>query len=175
MTEVRGSHLNEPTINVAVICTGNICRSPMAEVVLCRLIADDPFLDGHVLVTSAGTANWHVGAAMDPRARSALDRAGFTSPATPGAYADRRYLNAHDVVVVMTREHVHEVRRRLDNPLTQVLMLRNLLDPGSDLDVADPYYGNDDDFDECLDMIIRASERLTLEFRRRLGGGSPGA
>ena len=167
--------MDEVTINVAVICTGNICRSPMAEVVLRHLIADDPFLAGHVDVTSAGTANWHVGAAMDPRARAALDRAGFTSDATPGAYADRRYLNAHDVVVVMTREHVHEVRGRLDNPRTQVLMLRNLLDPGQDLDVADPYYGDEGDFDDCLALIIRGSERLTSEFRRRLDAGSLGA
>lgn len=164
--------MDEPDINVAVICTGNICRSPMAEVVLRHLVAVDPLLAGHVNVTSAGTANWHVGAAMDPRARAALDRAGFTAEGSPGAYADRRYLNAHDVVVVMTREHVHEVRGRLDNARTHVLMLRNLLDPGCDLDVADPYYGGDHDFDECLELIIRGSERLTSEFRRRLGADS---
>ena len=164
--------MDETNIRVAVICTGNICRSPMAEVVLRHMVDGDPLLTSHVLVTSAGTANWHVGSAMDPRARAALDRAGFTSGATPGAYADRRYLNAHDVVVVMTREHVHEVRSRLDNPSTQVMMLRNLLDPGADLDVADPYYGGDDDFDQCLELIIRGSERLTWEFRRRLGADS---
>ena len=53
--------MGEPALRVATICTGNICRSPMAEVVLKHLIDNDPSLRGRVDVTSAGTANWHVG------------------------------------------------------------------------------------------------------------------
>ena len=53
--------MGEPELRVATICTGNICRSPMAEVILKHLIAEDPELNRHVLVTSAGTASWHVG------------------------------------------------------------------------------------------------------------------
>ena len=97
--------MSHPELSVATICTGNICRSPMAEVVLKHLIAEDPQLADHVVVTSAGTASWHVGSAMDPRARDALDRAGYRLGGSPGAYATREFLDAQDVVVVMTREH----------------------------------------------------------------------
>lgn len=165
----------EPTIRIAMICTGNICRSPMAEVALRHFVAEDLFLIDHVVVTSAGTANWHVGNTMDPRARRALDDAGFTGPGTPGAFADAAYLNAHDVVVVMTREHLHEVTARLTNPRTEVVMLRNLIKPGCDLDVADPYYGTIDDFRECLETISSAGRHLTTGFHRRLGADSLGA
>jgi hypothetical protein len=47
---------------------------------------------------------------MDTRARSSLDRADFHMAGTPGTYADHDYLNRHEVTVVMTREHFHEVR-----------------------------------------------------------------
>jgi len=55
----------ETRLRVAMICTGNICRSPMAEVVLQHYVDADSSLRGYVDVTSAGTANWHVGSPMD--------------------------------------------------------------------------------------------------------------
>lgn len=144
----------------------------MAEVIFRKLVSDDRYLSGRVHVTSAGTANWHVGNQMDLRARTALDRAGFALAGSPGAFADSEYLNHQDIVVVMTREHVHEVTQRLINELVQVIMLRNLLEPGGNLDVADPYYGSDKDFDECLELITQCALRLTWECRRRLGEDS---
>jgi protein-tyrosine-phosphatase len=162
------SDVDEPVLKVATICTGNICRSPMAEVLLKHLIAEDPSLSGCVEVTSAGVANWHVGDEMDPRARRALDRAGYDLGGTPGSYATPSYLDAQDVVTVMTREHRDEVRRRLSNPSTTVVLWRHLIDPGRDLDVADPYYGDDGDFDECLALLGSGGPRLTSLLRARL-------
>jgi protein-tyrosine phosphatase len=144
----------------------------MAEVVLRELIDGDSRLRGRVDVTSAGTANWHVGSSMDQRARSALNRAGFAGAGSLAAYADRTYLNSQDLVIGMTREHVHEVRKRLANDVTEVVLLRNLIEPGRDLDLYDPYYGNDADFDECLATVKAGGQRLTWEFRQRWDEGS---
>jgi protein-tyrosine phosphatase len=159
-------------LRVAMICTGNICRSPMAEVVSQQFVDTDSSLRGRVEVTSAGTANWHVGSHMDQRARDALRRAGFHGDGSPAAYADRAYLDRQDLVIGMTREHVHEVQHRLTNRYTDVLLMRNLLEPGRDLDLFDPYYGDDEEFDGCLEMVRAASERLTEEYHRRLGTDS---
>jgi protein-tyrosine phosphatase len=164
--------VTETTLRVAMICTGNICRSPMAEVVLRHYVDADSSLRGRVVVTSAGTANWHVGSPMDERARRALDRAGFNGRGSPAAFADRAYLDDQDVVIGMTREHVHEVKLRLSNETTQVMLLRNLIEPGRNLDLFDPYYGDDVEFDECLEMVSRGGQRLTSEFRRRFGADS---
>jgi protein-tyrosine phosphatase len=155
-----------------MICTGNICRSPMAEVVSQHFVDADSSLRGRVDVTSAGTANWHVGSPMDQRARDALRRAGFHGNGSPAAYADRTYLDRQDLVIGMTREHVHDVKRRLTNRYTDVILLRNVLEPGRDLDLFDPYYGGDAEFDDCLEMVRAASERLTNEYLRRLDAGS---
>jgi protein-tyrosine phosphatase len=157
-----------PQLRVATICTGNICRSPMAEVVLKHLVAGDPMLDGHVLVTSAGTASWHVGSAMDARARAALDRAGLRLDGSPGVYASREFLDAQDVVVVMTREHLADVRERLTNPRTEVVLWRRLIDPTKDLDVPDPYYGDDAEFDDCLALITAGGDGLLSLLRSQL-------
>jgi protein-tyrosine phosphatase len=152
-------------VRVATICTGNICRSPMAEVVLQQLVAADPDLAGHVTVTSAGIANWHVGDEMDPRARRALERAGYTRTGSRALYASADYLDDQDVVVVMTREHLASVGERLTNPGTKVLLWRQLIDPTSELDVADPYYGDDREFDACLGVLTQGAEHLIDQLR----------
>jgi protein-tyrosine phosphatase len=159
-------------LDVAIICTGNICRSPMAEVFARDLVAHDDFLASRVRISSAGTARWHVSSPMDPRARAALDRAGFYGPGSLGAFADTKYLDAHDLVIAMSREHAREARERLTNHDTIVILFRNLLEPGLDLDVADPYYGTDQEFDDCLALFRRGGPRLKEEFRRRLGEDS---
>jgi protein-tyrosine phosphatase len=146
----------------------------MAEVIFTELVAQDPTLRGRVTVTSAGTANWHVGSEMDERARAALNRAGFVGSGTPAAYADRGYLNGQDIVIVMTREHAHDVNLRLTDEDTEVILLRNLLEPTQNLDVADPYYGDADEFDACLDLLRRGGQCLTSALRQRLGASSSG-
>lgn len=162
--------MTETRLRVAMICTGNICRSPMAEVVLKHFVDANPSLRSCVEVTSAGTANWHVGSPMDERARRALDRAGFNGEGSLAAFASRAYLDDQDIVIGMTREHIHEVKKRLSNSTTEVILLRNLIEPGENLDLFDPYYGDDVEFDECLEVVRRGGRRLTSEFRQRLDG-----
>src|SRR3954452_7297312 len=61
---------------VAVVCLGNICRSPMADVVLSARLAAAG-LDDRVSVSSSGTGGWHVGDPMDRRAAATLTAAGY--------------------------------------------------------------------------------------------------
>ena len=143
----------------------------MAEVLLRHLVGADPLLVGKVEVSSAGTARWHVGAAMDPRARRALNRVGLTDPGSPARYASAEYLRGQDLVVVMTREHVHEVRARLEGAPTDVALWRELGAPGSGLEVPDPYYGDDGDFDACLALLSSSGPGVTAALRRRRGAG----
>lgn len=161
----------DPLHRVAAVCTGNICRSPMAEVAWRDAVERDPALRGRVEVTSAGVARWDVGQSMDPRARRALDRAGLTGRGTLAAYADAEYLARQDLIVVMTREHAADVRSRAGGGLS-VVLVRDLAGDSPGLDLADPYYGDDAEFDACLEVIRRAGRRLTAELRRRPGGPS---
>lgn len=147
----------------------------MAEVLLKHLVAHDATLNGHVLVTSAGTARWHVGSPMDPRARRALDRAGYRHPGSPARFADAGYLARQDLVLVMTPEHRDEVRARRRGDPSAVVLWRDLDAPGLELEVPDPYYGGDDLFDECLALLSSSGPPLTSELRRRWDERSRGA
>lgn len=151
----------------------------MAEVAWRDAVERDADLAGRVEVTSAGVARWDVGQDMDPRARRALDRAGLTGPGTRASYADTAYLSRQDLITVMTREHAQEVRRRSGAAAT-VVLVRDLAGDSPGLDLADPYYGDDAEFDACLEVIRRAGQRLTAELRRSpdarwSAAGSPGA
>ena len=147
-------------MHLSVICTGNICRSPIGEVVYADALADLP----DFRVTSAGTAVWHVGQAMDPRARAALDRAGFTRQGSLGAYADRTYLDSVDVVIAMTRDHRRDVLAV--RPDAEVVLVREMVGDG-ELDVADPYFGSDADFDDVLRVIRLSVPGLRRHLARR--------
>ncbi len=140
----------------------------MAEVVLRHRVAQDSDLAGRVDVTSAGTARWHVGDDMDPRARRALHRAGFDGAGSPAAYADTPYLDRQDLVLVMTSEHREDVQARLTNPRTRVLLWHQVTDPQSSREVRDPYYGDDSDFDECVAIFDFGSRELLAVLRSAL-------
>src|SRR3954454_21966139 len=68
------------TYRVCFVCSGNICRSPIAEVVMRRLVEDEG-LAGVVEVDSAGTGAWHEGDGADPRAVAVLDGSGYDGSA----------------------------------------------------------------------------------------------
>lgn len=157
-------------MKVAVICTGNICRSPMGEILLREAIAVEVDLASVVSVTSAGTAHWHVNKPMDPRAAGALRRAGLPTDATPGIFATADFLVDVDLNVVMTKEHRRDILER--HPAAEVLLVRELLGHG-EMDVPDPYYGDDDDFDECLATLSAVTPLVVAEIRSRLR--DPGA
>ena len=109
---------------------------------------------------------------MDTRARRALDRAGYDLPGSLARYADVEYLDAQDLILVMTREHREEVTSRRRDGARDVLLWRDPATDGHALEVADPYYGDDAAFDDCLAVLRSSGPRWIEEFRRRLDGRS---
>jgi protein-tyrosine phosphatase len=161
-------HDNGPadgTLRVVFVCTGNICRSPMGDVVLRHLAADRDLADGTVLgdrlaVSSAGTGGWHEGEGMDPRARTALERRGYRDHGHRAQPFDTAWLPATDLVVCMDRGHRQTLASRArasagDYRYEERLVLMRGFGPrsGGDPDVPDPYYGDDADFERCLDQV----------------------
>src|SRR5664280_1479567 len=95
---------------VCFVCTGNICRSPMADVVFRQLAADTAMADGTTLadrlaISSAGTGGWQQGEPMDPRARAALERRGYTDHGHRAQKFEARWFETTDLVVCLDRGH----------------------------------------------------------------------
>jgi len=102
------------SLQVCFVCTGNICRSPMAEVVL-RTLADrtptgQGSLGDQLEVSSAGTGPWHVGEAMDPRAADVLVASGYLDPGHRARQFQVAWLDQLDLVVCLDRRHLETLR-----------------------------------------------------------------
>ncbi|PSM39162.1 protein tyrosine phosphatase [Streptomyces dioscori] len=154
---------------VCFVCTGNICRSPMAESVFRARVAEAG-LDGLVEVDSAGTDGWHEGDGADPRTVSVLETNGYGS-----GHAARRFrpdwFSRLDLVIALDSGHLRALRRLAPTPADaeKVRLLRSYdVTAGADLDVPDPYYGGMDGFEECLEMVEAASTGLLAAVREQV-------
>jgi protein-tyrosine phosphatase len=145
--------LPEP-LHVTFVCTGNICRSAMAEKMFADQLRRRGLADA-VRVTSAGTGNWHVGSCADERATRVLQAHGYGTDHC-AAQVDADHLEA-DLLVAMGRNHLRMLRQ-LGVDDDRIRMLRSF-DPRSGayaLDVEDPYYGDHEDFEETFAVIEAA-------------------
>jgi protein-tyrosine phosphatase len=136
---------------VTFVCSGNICRSPMAEKMFAEQIQRRG-LAGRVRVTSAGTGGWHAGDGADERANRVLHAHGYPTDHVAAQLADD-HLSA-DLVVALGRNHVRLLTQLGVEP-DRIRMLRSF-DPRSGahaLDVEDPYYGQHSDFEETYTVI----------------------
>ena len=141
-------------IHVTFVCTGNICRSPMAEKMFADQLRQRGLADA-VRVTSAGTGNWHVGDCADERAANVLRAHGYPTDHR-AAQVDDDHLGA-DLLIALGRNHLR-ILQQLGVDTDRVRMLRSF-DPRSGayaLDVEDPYYGDHADFEEVLAVIEAA-------------------
>ncbi len=139
----------------------------MAEVIATHRAALLPHPDGGSVADvlefkSAGTAAWHVGEPMDPRAAAVLKAAGFDPDhhrAQHAQHASDSLLAEADLLVALDRKHAQILKGRVSHE--QIILLRSQ-DPmsGGRVDVADPYYGDDAAFEECLKVVTAGVEAL---------------
>ncbi|WP_239116182.1 low molecular weight protein-tyrosine-phosphatase [Planotetraspora kaengkrachanensis] len=142
---------------ICLVCMGNICRSPMAEVVLRRTL-EERGLD--VLVDSAGTGGWHAGEPMDERALATLAEHGYDGDAHRARQFDPAWFAERDLVLVMDRDNLRAVRR-MAPPGADVRLFRSFDPDAPDgAEVPDPYYGGKQGFTDVLVMVEAASEGL---------------
>ena len=97
------------TYRIAIVCLGNICRSPMAHVVLTEQL-DRAGLSGQVTVDSAGTGGWHVGDPMDSRAAATLTAQGYDASRHRAAQFTSAQAEDHDLVLAMDAANFAELR-----------------------------------------------------------------
>lgn len=162
----------ERPFHITVVCTGNICRSPMGEVIL-RDLFREAGLEDQVTVDSAGTTRWEVGNAIDHRADAELRRRGYDGSAHVARQFEPGWLPDTDLVLAADAGHASVLRRwaRRKEDAAKVHLLREF-DPGAvaagTLEIDDPWYGDEDDFVRCFTEIEAACRGVAARVTEEL-------
>ncbi|MCM0620286.1 low molecular weight protein-tyrosine-phosphatase [Nocardioides bruguierae] len=149
---------------VGVVCLGNICRSPMGEVVL-RERVDEAGLARHVRVASCGTGGWHVGESMDHRSASALLASGYDPSGHRGQQLDDSWFAEFDLLLAMDSSNLADLGGRSE----RVHLFRDHDPVHVGADVADPYYGGERGFTEALETCERVAACVVASLQRLPG------
>lgn len=155
---------------IAVVCLGNICRSPIAEVVLTDKLRQAG-LAGSVDVVSAGTGDWHIGERMDRRAAAILTASGYDPSDHRAKQFEPEWFTDYDLILVMDERNLTDVSRMSPGSTETRLRMFRDFDPratASDRDVPDPWYGEDDGFDTVLTMVERTAASLVTQLQAEL-------
>jgi protein-tyrosine phosphatase len=170
-----------PPYRIVFVCLGNICRSPMAEIVLRSLLRRDGLVD-EVEVSSAGTGDYHIGERIDERAADVLESRGYDSSRHRARQFSVDEFEHADLVVALDRENFTLLRELAPTPdaAGRIRLLRSF-DPATaraavgsarasdaDLEVPDPYFGGPDGFEHALDLVESACRGLLAAVRDRL-------
>lgn len=146
---------------VLFVCMGNICRSPTAEGLFRRLVAERG-LDDTIEVDSAGTLSYHQGEPPDARMREAAARRGYELGGTARAVAAVDF-ERFDLIVAMDRDNLRDLEAEAGTARSRLRLFSDFLPAGSPVDVPDPYYGGASGFDRVLDLVEVGCPALLAE------------
>ena len=151
---------------ILMVCMGNICRSPTAEGVFRRLAEEAGILD-RMVIDSAGTHGYHVGAEPDTRAQEAARGRGYDLSRLRARQVTQRDFVEFDYILAMDRENLASLKRSCPSEHQHKLRLYlSYSHRYPNLEVPDPYYGGRQGFDQVLDMVEDAAQGLLGELLR---------
>lgn len=154
-------------IKIIFVCLGNICRSPLAESI-CNKKIKDLGLSDKISCDSAGTANYHIGDDPDPRSIKVAANHGIPMH-HKGQQFTHRLAKEFDYWIAMDQANLRKMIIELDGKPDNLFLMRNFDDQETGSDVPDPYYGDQDGFENVYQILDRSIDKL-LEFLKEKHG-----
>jgi protein-tyrosine phosphatase len=136
---------------VLFVCLGNICRSPLAEVIV-KSVAREQGLSHQFHFASAGTGSWHVGGGADPRSAAKALEKGLSLEQHRARQITSRNIGDWDIFVAMDSANRRDLLAMGAKP-EQVWMMRAFEGTSPVPDVPDPYYGGASGFEDVYQML----------------------
>jgi protein-tyrosine phosphatase len=158
-----------PVMQVLMVCSGNICRSPTAEAVL-RARLQAAGLADRIAVDSAGTHGFHVKEPPDPRAQALGLKRGYDLSRLRARRVSGDDFLRFQRILAMDQGHLKwlqdaappDARARVD------LLMNHAVRHAGLTEVPDPYYGSERDFERVLDLVEDACDGLVRDLAREL-------
>jgi|GEM_PF-394741 protein-tyrosine phosphatase len=145
-------------MNVLFVDLQNVCRSPMAEAILKK-----KFLDNHIvgLVDSAGFESFNINETPDPRAINTGAEHGVLVDGRSRIFVKKDF-DIYDKIYVMDTQNYWDVMElaRNDEDKAKVDYLLNLLEPGLNKTVPNPYNSGLADCKQIYRMLNKAADRI---------------
>lgn len=148
---------------ILFVCHGNICRSPMAEFIMKKLV-EDAHLSDSFAIASAATSTEEIGNRVYPPARQKLAEHGISCKGKTARQLTRRDYADYDLLIGMDSYNIRNMERICGGDSKN--KIHKLLDytdrPG---DVADPWYTDDFDatYRDCTDGCTALLSRILEE------------
>ncbi len=147
-----------------MVCLGNICRSPLAEGLLASKLPEDRFT-----VDSAGTGDWHVGQQPDKRSIAIAKTRGLDISCQRGRQFTAEDFDRFDHIYAMDMENLRNTLAlaRNDEDRQKVRLILDVLFPGENVEVPDPYFGMENGFEIVYDMLDKATQKIADDLLRQ--------
>lgn len=149
---------------ILFVCLGNICRSPLAEGIMLHLKNKYSL---NVEIDSAGTAGYHIGEAPDKRTITNAKKNGVDLSSLRARQLDKKDLDIFDKIYVMDHSNLRNVLAlaKDQKQKDKVSLFLNAVYPGKDLEVPDPYYGTEQGFEDVFQLVYKACEIFSSQFK----------
>jgi len=151
-------------MNVLFVCLGNICRSPMAEGILKKIYKNNS-LDG--IIESAGFESFHINESPDPRAVQVAAKHGIDISKKQARLFRKKDFDQFDYIYVMDTQNMNDVRdlARNEMDLNKVDYLMNVLEPGSNKVIPDPFLSGIEDCEKVFSLMEKACQKIAENAR----------
>jgi protein-tyrosine phosphatase len=152
-------------MKILFVCLGNICRSPLAKGIMRNKIRQRK-LDASA--DSAGFERFHNGDPADPRSVMTAAKNGIDITDHQARMFRTEDFDLFDRIYVMDSINYSDVisLARNEKDRDKVDYIRNIVEPGLNKSVPDPYYGGPDGFEKVYAMLDEACNKLSDEIRR---------
>jgi protein-tyrosine phosphatase len=146
---------------ILMVCLGNICRSPLAEGIMLKLIRENNI---NMRVDSAGTSNYHINEAPDKRTIDNAAKHDVDLKPLRARQFKVSDFEKFDKIYVMDKSNMANVLALAKNEehKAKVDLLLNASNPGTNLELPDPYFGGEQGFEDVFQMVYKACQHMAF-------------
>lgn len=150
-------------MKILMVCLGNICRSPLAEGILQKKASEAGL---NWLVESAGTNGCHTGQSPHHLSQKVAKKHGVDISAQIARDFTKQDFECYDKIYVMAADVLRDVKHISGSSFyaEKIDYFLNESYPGQNLDVPDPWYGEEDGYDEVYELIDRTCTRIVENY-----------